>query len=288
LKKCIYSNNEVFEATIEIAHFGESPIINCTPEWKIIDKTGKVLQSGKFTTTDIPLGNAYKLGTVSIPLTSIVSPDAFALEVSVNGISNSWDFWVYPAKYVSISGEEKIRVVQTIDTQTVEFLKKGGTVLLTLKKGTLSKEMGGDIKIGFSSIFWNTAWTRGQAPHTLGILCNPKHPALAEFPTEYYSNFQWWDAMSHSGAINMSSLPAGINPIIRVIDDWFTNRPLALAFEAKVGKGRILVSGIDLLTDLEKRPEANQLLFSFKKYMSGPNFNPNTSLGTDVLKSLTK
>ena len=30
-----------------------------------------------------------------------------------------------------------------------------------------------------------------------------------------------------------------------MIDDWFTNRPLALLFEAKVGKGKLLVSGID-------------------------------------------
>jgi hypothetical protein len=27
----------------------------------------------------------------------------------------------------------------------------------------------GKVAIGFSSIFWNTAWTRGQPPHTLGI-----------------------------------------------------------------------------------------------------------------------
>ena len=66
--------------------------------------------------------------------------------------------------------------------------------------------MGGDVAIGFSSIFWNTAWTARQPPHTLGILCNPKHPALAEFPTEYFSNYQWWDAMSHSGAIRFDRL----------------------------------------------------------------------------------
>ena len=28
----------------------------------------------------------------------------------------------------------------------------------------------GKVELGFSSIFWNTAWTRRQAPHTLGIL----------------------------------------------------------------------------------------------------------------------
>ena len=32
---------------------------------------------------------------------------------------------------------------------------------------------------GFSSIFWNTAWTHHQAPHTLGILCDPRGPAFA-------------------------------------------------------------------------------------------------------------
>ncbi len=115
-----------------------------------------------------------------------------------------------------------------------------------MKKGTLKPEWGGNIAIGFSSIFWNTAWTRGQAPHTLGILCNPKHPALIDFPTEYHSNWQWWDAMSHSGAINISSMPAEIKPIVRVVDDWFTNRPLALIFEARVGKGKLIVLGIDL------------------------------------------
>jgi hypothetical protein len=138
--------------------------------------------------------------------------------------------------------------------------------------------MGGDVKIGFSSIFWNTAWTKGQAPHTLGVLVNPNHPALADFPTEYHSNYQWWDALSHSGAINLTTFPADLKPIVRVVDDWVTNRPLALVFEAKVGKGKILISGIDLTTDLDKRPEAQQFLFSLKKYMVGEKFNPKVEI----------
>ena len=73
--------------------------------------------------------------------------------------------------------------------------------------------------------------------------------------------------MSHSGAIEFSKLSPKIHPIVRVIDDWFTNRPLALLFEARVGKGKILVSGIDFWQDMDKRPEARQLLYSLKKYM---------------------
>jgi hypothetical protein len=146
--------------------------------------------------------------------------------------------------------------------------------------------MGGDIQIGFSSIFWNTAWTSGQAPHTLGILCNPKHPALANFPTEFHSNYQWWDAMSHSGAIEISKLSPEIQPIVRVIDDWVTNRSLALLFEARVGKGKILISGIDLTTDLDNRPEAAQLLFSLKRYMTGKEFNPGVEIREELIRKL--
>jgi hypothetical protein len=155
-----------------------------------------------------------------------------------------------------------------------------------LKKGTLSMEMGGDIQIGFSSIFWNTSWTRGQPPHTLGILCNPKHPALADFPTEYHSNYQWWDAISHSGAINISSLSSEIKPIIRVVDDWVTSRPLALVFEVKVGKGKLLVSGIDFNQDLDKRPEMQQLFFSLRKYMAGSQFSPKVEIDLEQIRRL--
>lgn len=286
MKKLIFTNDETFEASVEVAHYGDAPIKNCTPEWKVTDKNGRAIQSGKLPETHIPLGNCFQLGKISFSLATISNPEKLNLEVTVNGLSNSWNFWVYPAKKAAIAGEEKIRVASNLDAETVQFLKKGGSVLLTLKKGTLSKEMGGDIKIGFSSIFWNTAWTRGQAPHTLGILCNPKHPALAEFPTEYYSNYQWWDAMSHSGAINLTTFPKEIQPIVRVIDDWFTNRPLALVFEAKVGKGKLLVSGIDFVTDMDKRPEAQQLFFSLKKYMAGSKFNPAINVEIEKISQL--
>ncbi len=288
LKKRIFTNDEPFEAAVEIAYYGDGPIASCTPEWKITNKTGQVIQSGKLAQTDIPLGNAFKLGDVSVPLASITTPEKMTLEIRIDSLSNSWDFWVYPAKKEAISGEENVRTVQKLDVQTAQFLQNGGSVLLNRKKGTLSKEMGGDIQIGFSSIFWNTAWTHGQAPHTLGILCNPKHPALADFPTEYHSNWQWWDAMSHSGAINISSFPAEIKPIVRVIDDWVTNRPLALVFEAKVGKGKLLVSGIDLTSDFANRPEAQQLLFSLKKYMAGGKFNPEVELEAKQIGKLVK
>ena len=287
-KKFIFNNNDTLKADIEVAHYGELPLVNCTPEWKITDKNGTILESGKFSKTNIALGNQIPLGYISLPLNFVQSPEQLKLEVSVNSFANSWDIWVYPSKKPIIDGVDKIKLVSKLNAETVKFIENGGSVFLSLKKDSLKPEFGGKIAIGFSSIFWNTSWTYNQPPHTLGILCNPLHPALGEFPTEYFSNYQWQYAMSHSNAIILSSLPTTIQPIVRVIDDWFTNRPLALLFEVKLGKGKLLVSGIDFSKDIESRPEAQQLLFGLKKYMASKDFNPTVTVPAEKLSAMFK
>jgi hypothetical protein len=286
LQKRIYSNADTISASVEVAHYGDQPMNGVIPVWKIKNIAGQTIISGNFPETDIELGNCIPLGKISVPLSDIQSPQKLILEVSVGIFSNSWDIWVYPAKKELVIGAEKIKVVSSLDSLTQKYLVNGGSVLLTLKTGTLKADYGGKIGIGFSSIFWNTAWTEGQKPHTLGILCNPSHPALADFPTEYHSNWQWWDAMSHSNAIMLTPISKEIKPIVRIIDDWFTNRPLALLFEVKVGKGKLLVSGIDFNQDLENRPEAKQMLFSLKKYMTGKDFNPTVSVDIESIKKM--
>ncbi len=288
MKKFIFKNSESLEAEVEVAHYGNGPIESCTPKWKIIEPSGITVKEGLLPSTDIPPGNGTKLGKISVRLDFAKTAQKLVLEIAIGEFLNSWDIWVYPATYESVTGTDKIKVVHQPDAPTLKFIEDGGTVLLTLKQGTLSPEMGGNIKTGFSSIFWNTAWTGGQGPHTLGILVNPLHPALADFPTEYYSNWQWWDAMNHGQAMNLAKINADLKPVVRVIDDWVTNRPLALIFEAKMGKGKIMVSSIDLITGLNKRPEAQQLLFSLKKYLAGTHFNPVTEIKSEQLIALVK
>ncbi len=177
-------------------------------------------------------------------------------------------------------------VSRRLDDRTAARLAAGGKVLLVLEKGAVKPEKGGAVALGFSSIFWNTAWTSNQPPHTLGLLCDPNHPALAVFPTEFHSNWQWWDAISHGQAVRLDDFGPGFAPIVRIIDDWFTNRPLGLIFEVKVGPGKLLVCAADLLTDAGTRPEARQLLASLLKYAASHAFLPSKEVGIDVLHGL--
>jgi hypothetical protein len=284
LSRMIYKSDETLQVPVEIAHFGPREMTDVTPSWKITDSGGRVVFSGKLQKQTITFGNGIKLGEIRQPLKAIQDPEKLILTVEVGKFKNHWDIWVFPANLPETGAD--VLVTRTLDQHAMEVLKNGGKVLLTPVKGKLRAEYGGDIAVGFSSIFWNTAWTGRQAPHTLGILCNPSHPALASFPSDYYSNWQWWDAMSHANAIILSGLQADLKPIVRIIDDWFTNRPLALIFEANTGKGKIIVCGADLLTDLNKRPEAQQLLYSLKKYMAGDRFNPETFVDAGRLQKM--
>lgn len=285
LPKMVYLNNEELLVPVEIANFGEGPLNNITPSWDIKDAAGKVLFGGHLLSRTVPLGNGIQLGEIKQSLSSIKKASKVLLTVSAGRFQNSWDLFVYPA---SLPPVNNILITQNLDSKALEILKSGGKVLLTLKKGSVKSTKGGDIQSGFSSIFWNTAWTHNQPPTTLGILVNPKHPAFKYFPTEYHSSWQWWDAMSHSNVIKLDSVARKLKPIVRVIDDWVTARSLGLVFECSVGKGKLMVSGIDLLTDQDNRLEAKQLLFSLKKYMATTQFQPQIEVDIEKIKGLVK
>lgn len=286
MEKRTFLNTDSFEASVEVAHFGREPLLGLVPKWKLTDTEGSIFAQGEFPQNDIPIGNGIELGDVTVDLKKAKKAQKLILTVHVGANKNSWDIWVYPSEKKPIQNSGVAQVVNRLDPGTINYLLNGGKVLLNSTKGDVAPEMGGDIGIGFSSIFWNTSWTNGQKPHTLGILCDPEHPALADFPTQYHSNWQWWDAMSHSNAIVLNDFTPELKPIVRVIDDWFKNRRTALIFEAKVGKGKLLVSGVDLHTDLENRLEAQQLLYSLNRYVASEQFDPKTELKIEQIKNL--
>lgn len=285
LDKFIFTEGETMTAKIEVANFGMAPLKDINPSWKITTNNAEVAH-GTLGERNIEIGNAISLGDVVYQFQKEDTPREMTLTVTIGAFTNSWNLWVYP-EHRKIESNQ-VKIVETLDKATLKYLNDGGKVLLSLGRGKVSPEMGGKVGVGFSSIFWNTAWTGQQKPHTLGILCNPEHPALHYFPTEYHSDWQWWDAMSHADAIQLDSFPEELTPVVRIIDDWVTNRRLALLFEAKVGNGSIFVSGADLVNNIENRPEAGQLKKSIISYMESSAFHPAVELGLTQIQSILK
>jgi len=283
--KMVWLNNEKINVPIEIAHFGEKPMNNATITWTITTSDGQQLKKGSFN-KDLPLDNCIPVGNIDYSFDEVKEPKQLVVSVQVENtiFRNQWNIWVYPAHKQAIQNMPYI--TSTLDGAAIEKLNRGEKVLLTVPRGAVSLQKGGAIPVGFSSIFWNTAWTRKQAPHTLGIFCDPKHPALASFPNEGYSDCQWWDIVSECDAMIMDDFPADFRPVVHLIDDWFTNRKLGILFEAKVGNGKLIVCSVDLQKDIHRRPAAAQLRQSILEYMASDRFNPAKELGIGVVEAL--
>jgi len=227
----------------------------------------------------VTIGNAIPLGRISIPLRHLPSPCRYKLAVRLEGtgFANDWDVWVYPALP---PGEPGDGIVCTSTLAVAgAALAAGNKVLLLIPPAAVA----GGVALGFTPIFWNTSCTQGQAPHTLGLVCDPAHPGLAEFPTDAHANWQWWHVVKRAAAMILDGLPPTLRPIVQVIDDWFTNRRLGLVFEARIGPGRLLACSIDLSGDLSAEPVARQLRDSLLRYMNSEQFNPGTEVSLEAL-----
>jgi len=237
----------------------------------------------------VPVDNAIALGRIELPLSGLHAPARYRLSVGLSGtpFENDWDVWVYPPQ-VDAAVPSGVRFVRELDEATEKWLRAGGRVLLAIPPDRVRGDELGKVELGFSSIFWNTAWTGRQPPHTLGILCDPRHPALAGFPTEAHSNWQWWYVVSRAAALILDRLPQTLRPTVQVIDDWVTSRRLGLVFEARVGEGRLLVTSIDLDRGLDANPVARQLRHSLLRYAASERFAPAVELGADDVRALMR
>ena len=236
---------------------------------------------------EISTGDLAVAGVFASDIEGIPAAQKLKFEISIEGTSfrNQWDVWAYRANNVTDPGN--IYLTDILDEKAEAVLKKGGSVLL-LTYGKVGQERGAQVAIGFSSIFWNTAWTNNQPPHTLGILCDPEHPIFNGFPTEYHSNWQWWDPVTHSQAMILDGFPEELKPLIQPIDTWFENRRLALAFESKTNGGKLLVCSIDLRDITEERVVSKQLFSSVLNYMNSENFNPDVDLDLNQIEELIR
>jgi len=285
MEKMVYKNGDVFQPRIEIAHFGDKPVYNAEILCQVTDPDGNILRKEIMKMDKINIGNNNIVGVFAMDIQGSDKARKLNFEVSILGTPyrNSWDIWVYPAEGQINPGN--IYITQKLDRSAEDILKKGGSVLF-LPYGSIGKTKGAQVAIGFSSIFWNTAWTNNQPPHTLGILCDPGHPLFNGFPTEYHSNWQWWDPVTSSQAMIIDGFPAELKPLIQPIDTWFENRRLALAFEAKTAGGKLMVCSINMKDSLDQRPVTRQLLGSILNYMNSTDFDPKVPVDIQKIKEL--
>lgn len=286
LNRRVFRVGEHVRIPVEISHYGAAEVKNQRIEWRIESESGEEVTSGTLA-DHVEIGRGLShVGTVETQLVVPRVPGRYELQVTIPDmdIRNRWSIWCFPQRGAGSVDTDvsDVHVVTTMDEETERLLAAGGSVLLLPD----SADVLSDVEIGFSPVFWNTAWMRGHAPHTLGLVCDPDHPALAEFPTDYHADWQWWELVHGAAAMVLDALPQSLRPIVQPIDTWFRSHRLSLLFEARIGPGKIVVAGMDLRTALDERIVARQMRASITHYMNSDRFQPAESLTVGQLRSL--
>lgn len=282
IAKFTYKSNETFHADIVLNQYSDQLLRNVTPTYSITSGS-KTLKSGEFLARDFPIAGNQEVGSVDFSLQDIKAPCKLTFTVSVPGhdAQNHWNFWVYPAEVKEDAGD--VWITDQFDEKTMNVLKKGGKVLITAA-GKIT--YGKDVVQQFTPVFWNTSWFKMRPPHTTGIYVEAEHDIFDLFPTDYYSDLQWWELVNKAQVIQFSEFPADFQPLVQSIDTWFISRKIGMLFEANVLGGKLVMTSMDITGNLDHRVAARQMRASILHYMLSDKFKPHYNIDPQLITDL--
>ncbi len=279
--KFVFQNTDTLNIPIEVYNASEGEIKDADIIYSIVDKDMHNDIIAKYNAT-IKYGKNNEIRPISQQLNGIKTPSKLTLKVSVNGNTNEWDFWVYPAK-VEMPKTKDIYITDTLDSKAIKILTNGGKVLITAG-GKI--RYGNDVKQTYLPVFWNTSWFKMRPPHTTGAYIMNNHPIFKDFTTDSWQNINWWELVNKAQVMNLQEFPEEYQPIYQPIDTWHVSRKLGMIVEANVLKGKLLMTTFDINNNLNKRIVARQLRKSILEYMSSNEFKPEITLDIKVIRDL--
>lgn len=281
LPKYTYFNGDTLKAIVELANFSGSEIADLDTKWRLIKADSTLFAEGDFVSHNVAIGNGLEVGKIDLPFSNVTDAMQLTLQIEMNGYQNDWNIWLYP-EFSTLNAPNDILIVDELTAEVQKKLEQGANVLL-LANGKV--QHGNDVVHYQTPVFWNTSWFRMRPPHTTGMLISEDHPVFKHFPTDYYTDQQWWELANRQQSMNLEDFPAGFKSIVQPIDTWFMNRKLSMLFEAKVGEGRLMVCSLDLSSNPETRRVAAYFYNCLIDYMHSEKFSPMQNVAmADVLE----
>ena len=264
-----------------ISHFNETPLSNADFTW-ILQSSNDILGSGSIKNIKANVGDVKYIGSTSYKIPNIKKPVNAKLTATLEGtdILNSWEIWMFPRIQIdrdfvkglastenvykalidqypgltkldkSITNAPDIILTDRLDGSTLEALEKGKAVILLRLFGPTP---------GFKLGWWGINAQTGTAI--------ADHLAFGDFPHDGYLNHLFFRLINSS----IKCSDDEFKEVEKIMVGHGNQGYLAHVFQAKAGNGRLLASGLNLLTD---NPESIYLLHQFIQYVRSPYFNP--------------
>ena len=319
----VYKSTDHVTIPVEVCHFGKEALYHRMVVWKLMDKE-QVLDGGEWFCEEISVGKNQKIGEISLDFSAfrMTAHRKLVLTVTMraemehesqsaceaagshgtndNGCvdraadrmakkepdtRNHWDLYVFAKEGLqNAETEEAVQVLYTREWgEAKAALKEGKNVVFSPYLSALDYDCPA---VTMRPVFWNAQMGPGWQ-RNVGIAVEKDHPALSGFPTEEYGGWVWEDILEQARGFRTDFMKEGWKPIVTVIDEWNRNFPMALAMEAKVENGNLLLVSACLEGEFEERPAAASLKQVFLDYAASDRFHPAVEIcADDVEKQL--
>jgi beta-galactosidase len=268
-----------------ISPFGAKPLHRQHLAWHL-EAGGRVLASGQLPAVDAETDDVKIIGSTQLKAPEVKRAAKLQLVAELPGtaVRNSWDLWVFPrraaqpdagkgigasprifhslkSRYPALAevttpaddGPELLLADQ-FDAAAANALEQGKTVLLLRLPGVAP-----GVQLGW----WAIGYQAGTAI--------ARHPAFGDFPHDGYVNELLFRLLGHA----VSASDEALHQVEPLMVSRGSAGYLLDVFQAKAGRGKLLASGLNLLSE---DPEAVYLLDRFIRYARSPQFQPRGTL----------
>ncbi len=308
--RCL-SMKDMQRIPVGVSHYGEADYPGAKLLWTVA-RSGQTLSEGTLEIEHLEEGTFARVGDVVFcgPQEDIAYRVELGLELRDAGSAiintNQYSFWLFPdvpeelAKAASpeqagttIMGDVFLRlgkaleaaipektalvVADRVDKPLVEFVSKGGRCLVFTRAAEIENRTLYYGDTTFYGLYRTIPWNAGNAGNSGTVIHD--HPALASFPHEGFCDLNWVWLLRGFYPMHFEPLRSyGVEPIIRNIDSYRSNRNNAFLLEFRVGEGGVAASTIGVLPNLAERIEAQYLLACLINYVRSDAFAPGAQV----------
>ena len=274
-----------------VSNFSPEALATETLTWRA-KLTGAALRSGEIKPVQVGQGEVAAVGKVDLTLPEVTKPARLTVEAELAGgharCANDWTAWLYPSqtpiprfgvgvfadpramewvKHLGakpIPGGESldpkaVYVAGSLDHRLVEAAEKGACLVLLG-----SHELAPTVAATFK-----TSWWKGGGPddNNCGTVVSD-HPITRDMAPDGWCDAGWYPLIQGGRKYDLEALPSRPDVLIRGIPHLHTMADLAFLFEARVGRGSILASGLNHAA-AKDTPEGEWLLARMLEHAAG-------------------
>lgn len=224
----------LFDEKLRISFFGAGPG-NIRGVWRFDDDETNLIARQEFSLQNLSSGNITTCCDIKFQLPVLTEGKKYTLSATAvldgETIENSWTFWVFPAE--TAAETSSCRTSEKLTEELVDFVRAGGNLLLT---GSFPCETRQETF---------RPHTSGRSLGHAGVLIN-EHPVWKKFPHESFADWQFYPAMTNCVSLIYDEQMPEYKPVLEMIPSFKLIRFKSLLSEFSVGRGRIMMCGLNL------------------------------------------